>query len=281
MNRSTAEIDKERPTRRSGVVRTGAPRTRLAARVDRVLSAALAGEPHVVLNVTAAELMAEPHPVGSVISAALDRAGPGLTGQLRVTEAFRRSGLSDQIFNSLTDPNPIVKAAAARLCGALRLTETVLWIGDLVRDPNPMVRYAALRSLGDMRGRRAVDALMASVDQVATHRLAISLSHAASDLDIETLMRNPPSVKAAVVTVLACGLRRDALRLPPLLGIAQDRRWPKQVRLAACKSLGMIGDAGAGDGLSRLADGDPDPVVTEAASKAWRRLQARTSERST
>jgi HEAT repeat protein len=116
---------------------------------------------------------------------------------------------------------------------------------------------------------------MASTDIVATHRLAISLSHAASDLDIEALMRQPTSEKAALVTVLACGLRRDALRVPPLLGIAHDRRWPKQVRLAACTSLGMIGDRAAADGLSRLADADPDPVVKEAALRAWRRLEAR------
>ena len=274
LNRSTAEIDKQRPSRRSGVVRAVAPRTRLAARVDRVLNAAIAGDPHVVLNATAAELLAEPRQVGNVISEALDRAGPGITGQWRVTRAFRASGLGDELFNSLTSSNPLVRAAAARLCGSLRLTETVLWIGDLIRDPNPKVRYAALRSLGEMGGRRAVDALMASVDQVATHRLAISLSQAASDLDIEALMRQPASEKAAVVTVLACGLRRDALRLPPLLGIAHDRRWPQQVRQAACRALGMIGDPAAAEGLARLARGDPDLVVKEAASRAWLRLRA-------
>ena len=35
----------------------------------------------------------------------------------------------------------------------------------------------------------------------------------------------------AIVTVLACGLRRDTLRVAPLLGITHDRRWPKQVRM--------------------------------------------------
>jgi HEAT repeat protein len=73
--------------------------------------------------------------------------------------------------------------------------------------------------------------------------------------------------------VLACGLRRDALRVAPLLGIAHDRRWPVQVRIAACRSLGMIGDPTAVGGLDVLAEKDPDPGVKKAAAQAWRRLQ--------
>jgi hypothetical protein len=72
--------------------------------------------------------------------------------------------------------------------------------------------------------------------------------------------------------VLACGLRRDALRVSPLLGIAHDRRWPKQVRKAACKALAMIGERSVADGLKRLALYDPDPDVKAAAERAHKRL---------
>ena len=106
------------------------------------------------------------------------------------------------------------------------------------------------------------------------NRLAITLAQAATDMDIEALMRQPASEKAAVVTVLACGLRRDALRVPPLLGIAHDKRWPIKVRVAACHSLGMIGDPSAVGSLDVLAEKDPDPALKRAASLAWRRLQA-------
>jgi HEAT repeat protein len=238
-----------------------------------VLNAALAGEPHVVLNSKASELLAESVPVSEVISTAMENGGLGLTGQWRVTEAFRRSGLSDDLFNSLESPDPLTRAAAARICGALRLTETVLWIGDLVNDPDPQVRDAAIRSLGRLGGGRAVDVLMASIDKIPLHRLAIELSHAASDMDIEALMRSPTSEKAAVVTVVACGLRRDRLRIPSLLGVAHDRRWPKQVRLAACTALGMIGDAVTAEAIKRLADSDPDPEVKAYALRAHRRMQ--------
>jgi HEAT repeat protein len=270
--RPTSGIDPERPPKRLGAVGAGTQRSKLASRIDRVLNAALAGEPHVVLNAKASELLAEAVPVAAVISSALDRSGGSLTGQWRVTEAFRRSGLSDELFDSLASPDPLVRAAAARICGALRLTEAVLWIGDLVQDPDPKVSDAAVRALGQMGGGRAVDVLMASIDRVPMHRIAISLSHAATDMDIEALMRRPASEKAAVVTVVACGLRRDPLRIQPLLGIAHDRRWPKQVRLAACAALGMIGDPGSAEPMKRLADGDPDPSVKAAASRALRRL---------
>ena len=269
--RPPAEIDLQRLTKRSGAG-SRAPRSRLTSQIERVLNAALAGEPQVVLNVSAAELLAEPYKVGAVIVAALEQAGPGLTGQWRITEPFRRSGLGEELLNSLVSPNPLIRAAAARLCGALRLTGSVIWIEDLVQDKNPKVREAAIRALGLLGGRRAVEALMAAADRIPTHRLAIALSMAASDLDIEALMRQPASEKAAVVTVLACGLRHDTLRVPPLLGIAHDRRWPKAVRIAACKSLGMIADPASSDGLRTLVQREPDADVKKAAMHAQRRL---------
>ncbi|MHB8611103.1 MAG: HEAT repeat domain-containing protein [Candidatus Dormibacteraceae bacterium] len=216
--------------------------------------------------------MAEPYRVGQVVVAALAQAGPGLTVQWRITEPFRRAGLTEELINSLVSEDSATRAAAARLCGSLRLPQSVAWIEDLVRDDNPKVHESAIRALGLLGGRRAVEALMGAADRIPTHRLAIALSMAASDLDIEALMRQPESEKAAIVTVLACGLRRDALRVPPLLGIAHDRRWPKRVRVAACKSLGMIGEATASEGLRVLVEREPDADVKKAAVQAQKRL---------
>src|SRR5207237_3809081 len=131
---------------------------------------------------------------------------------------------------------------------------SVLWIADLLQDPKPFVREAAVRALGQLGGRRSVELLMASSERIPLYRLAIALARGASDVDIEALMRQPANERSAVATVLACGLRRDVLRVPPLLGIAHDRRWPKKVRVAACKALAAIGDRSAVGGLSRLAE---------------------------
>ena len=238
--------------------------------MERVLGTALAGEPHVSLNVKASELLAEAEPVAEVISAAFDRA-PDLTGHLRVTRAFTASGLDAELVNSLVSLDPDIRIAAARLCAALRLTDAVPWLGDLIDDPNPKVRDAAIRALGRSGGHRAVDILMAAA-QVPQYRLAIELSRAATDLDIEMLIRKPASLKAAVVAVLACGLRKDRQRVNLLLGIAHDRRWPADVRVAACRALGMIGDPASIVGVRGLI-ADPEPSVREAAGKAHRRFE--------
>jgi HEAT repeat protein len=244
----------------------------LAARVDRILNAALAGEPHVALNVKASELLADSAPVASAINAVLERAGPGITGHWLIAQALRPNGLESELLNSLVDPDPQVRIAAARLCGALRVTDSLPWLADLIRDPKPGVREAAVRALGHLGGSRAVDALMSAADRIPQYRLAIELAHAASDMDIEALMREPASVQAAVVTVLACGLRRDPLRVGALNAIVHDRRWPARVRAAACQSLGMIGDASTADALRNMT-GDPDAGVRLAATKAQRRYR--------
>lgn len=253
-------------------MRLAAGRSRLAERIDRVLNEALAGAPAVITNVSAADLLAESAPVARVIATALARPGSGLSAHWRVSEAFRHSGLTDGIFDSLVSGDPAVRVAACRLCGAMRLTESVPWIGDLMSDPDSAVRQEATRSMGRLGGRRAVEIVVGMADRLPLHRLAITLSQAASDIDIEALMRQPPSERAAVATVLACGLRKDNLRVLPLLGIAHDRRWPRQVRLAACKAMAMIGDAAATDGLSQLAASDPDSNVKAVAARAHRRL---------
>ncbi|HYM97032.1 MAG TPA: HEAT repeat domain-containing protein [Candidatus Sulfotelmatobacter sp.] len=244
----------------------------MAGRVERVLNAGLSGEPTVALSVNATDLLTDAVPVAAVISAALDRPGAGLTDHRLVIAAFRRSGLSLEILDHLVDAKPEVRAAAARICGALKLPEAIPWIGEMLEDRDPTVRDTAIRALGRAGGRRAVEILMDSSDRIPLYRLAIVLAQATSDLDIEALMRRPASEKAAVATVLACGLRRDVLRIPPLLGIAHDRRWPRQVRVAACKALAMIGDPSAADGLSYLAESDPDAGFKGVARRAHRRL---------
>lgn len=267
-----SDLESERPTKRQEGSKTGVSRSRVAARVERILTAALGGDPHVNLNMKAPELLADARSVASAISEVLDRAGPGLAPQLRMAQTLRSAGLVDDLLNALVSSDAGVRIAAARLCGALRITDSVSWLADMLKDPKPDVREAAIRALGELGGRRAVDALMSDVDRIPQHRLVIELARAASDMDIEALMREPASVQAAVVTVLACGLRHDNLRVGPLSAIAQDRRWPSRVRVAACRSLAMIGDTTASVALARLT-AEPDAGVRGAALDAQKRLR--------
>jgi HEAT repeat protein len=245
-----------------------------------VLNSTVAGERPAVLGVAAQELLAEPETAARAISRVLDGPGSGVIAHWRVHELLRRSALDVELLDSLTGTDTSMRAAAARICGAARLTDATLWIADLVHDPDPRVRQAAVSALGMLGGRRAVEQLMTEAEAIPLHRLAIALARAASDVDIEALMRQPASEKAAVATVLACGLRHDVLRVPPLLGIAHDPRWPRPVRLAACRALAIIGDRSAADGLHRLADRDQDPEMQKAATRAHRRVLRRSVARS-
>ena len=228
-----------------------------------------------MLNATVQELLTDAEPVAAAIERAISRSPDGLRANSALHDLLRRSAVADGLVDALQGPDPQTRIAAARICGAARLSDSLIWLGDLLEDSNPAVREAAVRALARHGGRRAVELLTASGTSIPLHRLAIALGKAASDMDIEALMRQPVSEHAAVATVMACGLRRDELRISPLLGIAHDRRWPIRVRQAACKALAMIADRSASDGLARLAAQDPDPVLRNLAGRAHRRLLRR------
>jgi HEAT repeat protein len=265
------ELDSRRTTRRTS--RPEAPRTRLASKIERVLATALGSDPRVVLNVKASEVLAEPRPVAEVISAALESAGNGLMPQLAITHTFRRSGLEPELLNSLASPDPAVRMAGARLCGALRLPDAVPWLADLLDDPSPAVRDVAIRSLGSAGGHRVVVALIARADRLPSYRLAQALAQAASDIDLASLVREPGAVKLRVTALMACGLRRDVLHGPLLVRMAQDRECETEIRVAACRALAMIGEPPGADGMRMLAT-DDDEVVRKAAVRARMRISA-------
>jgi HEAT repeat protein len=237
------------------------------------LTTALQGDPRVVLDVKAPELLAEAGPVAEVIIDAMERAGMGLAAQLTVTQAFRGSGIEGELLDSLVSPDPAVRMAGARLCGALRLPDAVPWLADLLEDPVPAVREVAIRALGRAGGRRVVNALMASADRFPRYRVAKELSLAASDVDFESLLRDGGAVKTTVTVLMACGLRGDALRTPLLVRMAQDRQCDTEIRVAACRALAMIGDPAGADAL-RLLGTDPDHDVQKAAVRARMRISA-------
>jgi len=262
-----------------GASRSAPPRTRLASKIDRVLATALGGDPRVTLDVKASEMLADPESVAQVISAALERAGTGLAAQLTITEAFRRSGLEADLVNSLADPSPGVRMAGARICGALRLPDAVPWLADLLDDPSSAVRDVAVRALGQAGGRRVVEALISRADRLPQYRVAKELSRAASDIDLESLLRETGSPNATVTVLMACGLRGDALRTPLLVKMAQDRKCDIQIRVAACRAVAMIGDPAGADAM-RMLGTDPDELVRKAAVRARMRVSASMRRRS-
>jgi len=232
--------------------------------------AAMNGQP-VVLNVPLREFLAEVGSISLALDRAFERAGPSLGKQWRVMQAFRRAGLGGELLDALASPDLETRLAAARLCGALRLGEAVPWLADLLGDPSPEVQNAAMRALGATGGGRAVEALISAADQLPCSRVAIELSRAASDADIEALLRRPAPVLTTVVVVLACGLRGDTLRVPRLTAMAQNRRRDTELRVAACRALSMIREPSSAEALRGLAT-DPDSSVRAAAAQARTRI---------
>jgi len=241
----------------------------VAAQVNQALLSALTGQA-VVVTAAAADLLANADTVAPAIASVMHRPGITLAQQWRVTQAIHKAGLDAELLDSLASPDAATRAAASKLCGALRLAEAVPWLSDLLNDPEESVRDAAARALGRTGGRRAVEALMAAVDRFPGQRLAVDIAHAASDIDLDGLLRSERNPQAIVVVALACGLRADALRFPRLIAIARDANADPQVRAAACRALGMIGDRAAA-GVLRNLSSDQNQIVSEAAAHALRR----------
>lgn len=253
----------------SGLSSDDSDSIRVAEQVNQTLVSALTGQ-NAMLSIKASELLKHAGAVAPAIAAVMHRPGITLAQQWHVTKAIQRGGLGGELLDALAADDPATRAAAAQLCGALRLADSVAWLSDLLTDPEEKVRMAAARALGRTGGRRSVDALMANVAGFPPHLLAVALARAASDIDLDGLLRLGGSAQTSVVVALACGLRGDALRFPRLVSMARDRNAPSEVRAAACRALGMIGDRAAA-GVLRNLGVDPDSVVSEAATHALRR----------
>ncbi len=216
----------------------------MAAQVNQALVSALTDEP-AVFNMRPSELLASVDRVALAIAAVMHRPGITLAQQFRVNRALHRAGFDAAILDALVSPDPPTRVAAARLAGALRLADAVAWLADLLDDPDESVRHAAAGALGRTGGRRAVEALVGSAERFHPHELAVNLARAASDIDLDGLLRQSDTSPAAVAVAIACGLRADALRFPRLVAIARDPESAPELRAAACRALGMIGDRAA------------------------------------
>jgi HEAT repeat protein len=170
-------------------------------------------------------------------SAGEDRARAGwLLGRMRDARAF------DPLASALHDPDPHLRAEAARSLGALGSVRAVPeLLAALQADPDLDTRIGAAHSLGLLGDHRAVDPLLAKLADKSEH----------------------PRVRGVAAEALT-GPREH--RAVPLLITALDDP-SVEVRFWAAFALGELGDPAALSALERLAQTD------DAVLPGWRSVK--------
>ena len=185
----------------------------------------------------------------------------------------RVPGVAEDVLDGLRHPDPEVRAAGARRCGAARLEAAVPLLAERLLDPHPRVRAAAAGALGRIGGARAADALLraARTRRLAAGRLARELARAAPDHYLEPALQRPENRGVRPVLALAAGLRGRSIEIGPLL--IEMAGGSDEERAAAYHALGALGDEGV---IPLLIDAlfDPSSRAQRSARRALQRLGA-------
>lgn len=167
------------------------------------------------------------------------------------------------ICQALQDPDPAVKAAAARQLRVRGIMGAIPRLIDLLESPEPMVRDAARESLQEFR----FDRFLAAFDLVddAVRRTTAALVRKVDPSAIERLKQELASpVRARRLRAIAVAEAMDVLAEveDELIHLTHD---PDHfVRAAAVKALANIGSPQAREAILQALE-DPAPTVQHAA----------------
>ncbi len=182
--------------------------------------------------------------------------------------------LGEHVVDGLRHPDPRIRAASVRSCGAAQLEGAVPLLGERLLDPHPGVRAAAAGALGRIGGAWSADALMraARTRRVPAGRLARELARSAPDLYLESALRLPENRDVRAVLALAAGLRGRSTTVAGIL--VELLTGSEAERAAAYHALGAVGGP---DAVPLLIDGlfDRSPCVRKSVRGALNRLGAR------
>jgi hypothetical protein len=190
----------------------------------------------------------------------------------RRTGPLEARGVAEAI-DGLVDPDPQVRVASVRRCGAARMEPAILLLRERLIDPERSVRGAAAAALGRIGGGRSSDALLRALrtHRLAPGRIVRELARAAPDFYLEAALEQPENRQVRAALALATGLRGPSATgtgaLTAMLEGAEAER------AAACHALGTLKHAPA---VPLLVDSllDESPCVRQAAGRALIRLGA-------
>lgn len=184
---------------------------------------------------------------------------------------------------ALNDPDPMIRVTAAHAISALPGPEAVALLTPLTTDKLEFVRREGAFALGETHSRFAVQTLSGLLaDKEAGVRAAaiMALGKIGDESAIPALaglLTSPTKKKREDEFVLraaadALGEIRSRAGTAALISTLGNEDSPLDVRRAAAKSLGMIGDPSAKPVL-QAAYASSDPYLSEAAREALRRLR--------
>lgn len=191
---------------------------------------------------------------------------------------------TDDVLALLDSPEPGVSIGAARLAGRLGLAQAVPKLRAFLEHSDAKVRLTAVEALVSLRSGTAVEALRGALEdedrdvRVTAVRGLAALQYKPAAAWLEALL-DEKAVRgadltekiafyegyAAVAGAQGVPVLDKILNTKSLLG----RRPPAEVRACAARALGMVRAPAARAALER-AEGDQDPVVRAAVSRALR-----------
>ena len=204
---------------------------------------------------------------------------PSARVRLAATAAIRRSGRQDLarelVATATADATPEVRAAAFETLRALGIADAVPAALTGMVDPAEPVRTAAVRLLGDLGGPGIAGGIRArTADPEATVRAAAARALGVIDApdavpDLGRLLDDPAAIvrEAAIDAAAQASARRLAPQIVPRLADTHH-----EVRLAAARALGRIGDASAVAPLIG-AFAEASPALREAITIAVAHLE--------
>lgn len=154
---------------------------------------------------------------------------------------------SRRLATFLQDPDPVIRAATARVLGRLRGGAAGDQLVSALNDPSPLVQAYAAEALGRLKHDRAVQALGDRVtyygkgESAATALLALArIGHASSrDLFRARLTDADPAIRRAAVE--GVGRVRDRASLEAVRAVARADQAP-DARLAGLFALDRLGE---------------------------------------
>jgi len=204
--------------------------------------------------------------------------------------SMRLAAASRAALPGLSDPEPIVRATAAKAILSIGAEESVSSLLPLLKDKDEFVRREAAYALGLTRSRAATsaltDLLLNDKEDGVQAAAAVALGHIADEAAVVALVgtlapelsaptnkkrKREDNVFVLRAAATALGHIKSRAGTSALISVLNNEKLPSDVRRESARSLGLIGDETAVPAL-RAASMAADPYLAQIATEALKKL---------